>query len=70
MTKNEVLEMASECRLTYLDGSSRAEFGEYIDEQLQDFANAILERAAVECNSYTDKEAIRALKITTGEGDE
>lgn len=31
------------------------------------FANAILERAASECGSYADREAVRALKIKEGE---
>lgn len=40
---------ASDAGLSYLDGASQHEYGHWIDDEIQAFANAILERAAVEC---------------------
>ncbi len=48
ITKDELMQMASDAGLSFLDGSAIAEFGDYIDDELADFANAILERAAAE----------------------
>lgn len=76
ITKEELVQMAREAGLSFLDGSARAEFDDYIDDELIEFANAILERAAVEME-YSVSQAwgenlkaaasIRALKINTGD---
>lgn len=50
MTKDELMQLASKSGLTYLDGSTRADFNVDISEQLTEFANAILERAAAVCS--------------------
>ena len=81
ITKDELMQMASDAGLSFLEGSAIAEFGDYIDDELADFANAILERAAVASErtarmhaAQTGREIqdeishrIRALKINTGD---
>lgn len=80
MTKDELMQLASKSGLTYLDGSTRADFNVDISEQLTEFANAILERAATDCEAVTHMSAaahgdlrdacaksVRSLKIKEGE---
>ena len=75
ITKDELMQMASDAGLSFLDGSARAEFDDYIDDELIEFANAILERAAehfvnhkwMDVTTYDAAEEIRALKINTGD---
>ncbi len=55
MNKDELMQMARDAQVI---GS---------DDSLECFANAILERAAAECNSYADRDSIRSLKIKEGE---
>lgn len=50
MDKEELLRMASDTGLSYLDGASKNEYGHWIDDEIEAFANAILERAAQECD--------------------
>ena len=51
ITKDELMQMASDAGLSFLEGSARAEFEDYIDDELIEFANAILERAAKDCDN-------------------
>ena len=75
ITKDELMQMASDAGLSFLDGSARAEFDDYIDDELIEFANAILERAAehfvnhkwMDVTTDDAAEEIRALKINTGD---
>lgn len=81
MTKDELMQISAKSGLTYLDGSTRADFNEDISEQLTEFANAILERAAADFESKKDAmgfhqklvachvaaDMCRALKIKEGE---
>ena len=54
ITKDELMQMAREAGLSFLDGSARAEIDDYIDEELIAFSNSILERAAVEYDKAVD----------------
>lgn len=78
MNKDELMQMASNSGLTYLDGSTRADFNVDISEQLTEFANAILERAATALDKKDQpgktpwvfqypSDEVRALKIKEGE---
>ena len=51
MDKEELLRMASDAGLSYLDGASKNEYGHWIDDEIEAFANAILERAATVAES-------------------
>lgn len=71
MTKNELLEMAREVGLLFNEESGTEAAHAIHHERLQSFCNAILERAAVECDWVPSMDrkneecakAVRAMKI-------
>ena len=79
MTKNELMEMAQRCgfyKNHFVQACTKHSSGAWVgvEDELQDFANTILERAAVELSTYgviqdmggaDAAEIVRSLKIPT-----
>lgn len=77
MTKNELMEMAQRCgfyKNHFVQACTKHSSGAWVgvEDELQDFANTILERAAVECDWVPSMDrkneecakAVRDMKIT------